>query len=130
MSDKLIEIVKEMYAALPRQDWQTFEAHLHPDFRVVEADSLPFAGEFCGMAGFQQLVTRVFELFSVFEPNTTAFCAGDGHVMVRVEMKLTGRSSGRTVNTEMIEVFRFEGDKLLEIRPFYFNSEAVASILD
>ena len=130
MSEKLISIVRDMYDAMPKLDWATYESHLHPDFRVVEADSLPFAGTYRGMAGLQELIGKVFGLFSEFIPDTGAMCANDNTVMVWVEMTMTGMKSGKTIHTQMIEVFHFDGDKLVEIKPFYYDTDLIASILD
>ena len=129
MSQKLLDIVNTMYAALPAKDFATFEANSTPDFLVVEADSLPFAGAYVGMSGFAELVGKVFSLFSTFEPTLTDMAVSDSRVMVWVDMKLTGAESGKTVTMPMIEVFTFEGDKVKEIRPFYFEPDAIKSIL-
>lgn len=125
----LIAIVEQMYDALPKLDWETYESHTHPDFSIVEADSLPYAGTVHGVEGMKELVGRVFELFSVFEATPATMTEGDGHVMVWVEMKMTGRESGKTINTQMIEVFKFEGDKLKQIVPFYFDTDLINSIV-
>ena len=130
MKERLIEIVNELYAALPRMDWDSYRAHLHADFRVVETPALPYPGTFHGMAGLLELIGKVFELFEVFEATPGPMCIGEDHVMVWVEMKMTGRKSGKTINTQLIEVFKFEGEKLLEIWPFYYDTELIASIVE
>lgn len=126
---KLIEIVNQMYGALPAMDWDTYQSHMHADFCVVEADSLPYAGTYRGMDGFQQLVGIVFGMFSDFIPTITDMAVSDNRVMVWVDMTMTGAKSGKTINTPMIEVFSFEGDKVREIRPFYFDTDLINSIV-
>jgi len=130
MSNRLIEIVNEMYAALPATDWETFQSHMHPDFCVVEADTLPMAGTFAGLEGFQELVGVVFGMFSEFIPEVRDMAVSDNRVMVWVDMTLTGAKSGKTIHTPMIEVFSFEGEKVTEIRPFYFDTDLIASIVE
>lgn len=130
MSNRLIEIVNEMYAALPAQDFDTYQSHMHPDFCVVEADCLPYAGTFSGMDGFQKLVGVVFGMFSEFIPEVTDMAVSDNRVMVWVDMTLTGAKSGKTVKMPMIEVFAFEGEKVKEIRPFYFDPDLINSIVE
>ncbi len=68
-------------------------------------------------------------MFSEFMPEPEAITAGDDHVMVWVKIRMTGHSSGKTIDTDMIEVFKFEGDKLIEIWPFYYDSDKVNSIV-
>lgn len=126
---RLVTIVKELYAALPAMDWDTYTRHLHPDFKVVESDGLPFAGEFSGMDGFMALIGKVFEMFSEFVPVAREICVGEDSVMVWVDITLTGKQTGKTVTMPLIEVFKFQDDKLIEIRPFYFNPEAVKAIV-
>ena len=129
MSEKLLGIVNELYTALGNQDWETYKSHLHPDFQVVESDSLPFAGTFKGMEGFNVLFGNIIDKFSGFEPTPTHTCVGDNHVMVWVDIKLTSRETNKVLETELIEVFVFKDDKLIEMRPFYFDPNAVHSIL-
>lgn len=129
MSQKLLEIVDTLYAALPQGNWDAYRAVIHPEFRVVESDALPYAGTFKGIEGFLQLIEKVFGMFSVFDAKAAAKSVGDDHVMVWVEIKMTGRRTNKTINTQLIEVFRFENDKLIEIRPFYFDTDLVRSIV-
>ncbi|GIX31265.1 MAG: ketosteroid isomerase [Porticoccaceae bacterium] len=123
------EIVAELYAAMGRADWDAYARHLHPDFRVVEADCLPFGGTWRGLSGFKALVERVFELFSIFEPRLVRLASADDAVLAWVEMRLVGRQSGKAVEMPMIEAFLFADGKLREIRPFYFDPERIRAIL-
>jgi uncharacterized protein len=125
----LIGIVSELYEALPKMDWETYESHLHPDFCLVESDALPYAGTFHGMKGFMELIEKVFTLFSEFDAKPGVVCVGEDHVMVWVNIRMTGRNSNKTIDTQLIEVFKFKGDKLAEIRPFYFDTPLIDSIL-
>jgi len=127
--DRQIEIVKELYAALPAGDWDAYKNHTHADFRVVESESLPYAGVFHGMDGFMQLIEKVFGMFSEFDAQPNTFAAGGNMVMVEVNIKMTGRASGNSIHTQLIEVFKFEGEKVIEICPFYFNTDLVNSIV-
>ena len=129
MSQKLIDITRSLYQSMAAQDWETYQSHLHPDFRIVESDALPYPGTFHGFDGFTQLFGTVTEQFSEFEPNPTQLCAGGTHVMAWVEIKLTGRKTGKTLHTQLVEVFIFEDDKLIEIRPFYFDTDAINAIV-
>lgn len=129
MNEKLVTIVKALYQCLATQDWETYQFHLHPEFRVVESDSLPYPGTFYGMDGFNKLFGIVLDQFSEFEPMPSRICAGEDHVMVWVDIKMTGRKSGKSIHTQLIEVFRFSGDKLIEIRPFYFDTDLIKSVL-
>lgn len=128
MENPHVTIVKELYAALAAMDWSKYEAHVHPDFRVVESDGLPYAGIFPGMEGFKALITRVFGLFDGFSATPGAICTDASHVMVWVTLNMTGRRTQKSITTELIEVFKFEGDKLIEIRPFYFDTQLISSI--
>lgn len=129
MDNKLVSIVKELYEALPKGDLAPYEKNTHADFKIVESDSLPFSGVFRGMKGFHELIEKVMGLFSEFDPEPTIITSGDNTVMVWVKLKLTGRNTNRSITTEMIEVFKFEGDKIIEIQPFYFNSDEIKSIV-
>lgn len=129
MDTKHVTIVKSLYQALGEMDWSTYEANIHPEFRVVEAGDLPFAGVYAGIEGFKELVSKLFGMFSEFAPEIVAITSGDDHVMVWVKVAMTSGETGKHIVTELIEVFKFEGDKLIEIRPFYFNADEINAIV-
>ena len=128
-SNVLVEIVQALYSAMATGDTTVYDTSLHADFRVVESPALPFGGTFHGMEGFNSLVGQIFEMYSEFVPSPKSFAVGDNCVMVEVDIRLTGKATGKTIDTQLIEVFKFVDDKLIEIRPFYFDSDLLASIL-
>lgn len=128
MSDALRKAVDGLYDAMANQDMEAYASFSHPDFAFVESPALPFAGNYQGIEGFQQLVGKVFELCSDLKTVPGATAVNKDHVMVWVDISLTGRATGKTVNTSLIEVFRFEGDKVIEIRPFYFDTDLVSAL--
>jgi len=125
----LIDIVKKLYACLPAGDWDTYAALTQPDFCVVEASSLPYAGVHQGMDGFMKLIEIVFGTFSEFDAQPAGYYQNGDTVMVDVNIRMTGRASGKTIDTQLIEVFRFKDGKLAEIKPYYFDSDLINSIV-
>jgi len=128
-SSTLVEIVQALYSAMATGDTTIYDTALHADFRVVESPALPFGGTFNGMEGFNALVGQIFEMYSEFIPQPKNIAVGGNQVMVEVDIRLTGKATGKTIDTQLIEVFTFENDKLIEIKPYYFDTDLLASIL-
>ena len=125
MSKQHIDLVKKVYAAGAEGDWDTLEGYLHPDFAVVEPDSAPYVGRFEGIEGFKEVFGIVFSFYDELTLDHRAFCSGDNHVMVLLGFGGKSKKTGESFEVDMIEMFEIKDDKLVEIKPFYFNTDTL-----
>lgn len=125
MAKDLERLIDEIYTATLSGDLETFEKYLHPEFSVHESDSLPFAGVFTGIEGFKQVFAVVFGIYDNVEVERKIVCTGKDHAMVLLDFNGSCKETGEAFCTPMIEMFRFVGDKLIEIKPFYFDPAAL-----
>jgi len=121
MAKDLERLVEEIYTATLGGDLDAFEKYIHPDFSVHESDSLPFAGVFKGIEGFKEVFSVVFGIYEDVGVEPKVICTGHDHAMVLLDFNGTCKETGEAFCTPMIEMFRFVGDKLIEIKPFYFD---------
>lgn len=121
MAKDLERLIDEIYTATLGGDLETFKTYIHPDFFVHESDSLPFAGKFQGIEGFQEVFGMVFGIYENVEVERKVVCTGNDHAMVLLDFTGTRKETGEAFRTPMIEMFRFVNDKLIEIKPFYFD---------
>ena len=122
-------IFEAFSAALGRGDMNAQIALLHPDFVVHEAASLPYGGDYRGAEGWAALVGAVVQAWSGFRLEPLGVIAEDKGVMV-VKFNVSGRSrsSGRSFNMPVAEIWRIEDGKLLDISPFYWDTHVLATL--
>ncbi len=123
-----IDITKQLYAFALAGDWDNFESHIHPDFAVIESAGLAFAGTYKGVSGLQKLVSSVFNYFDDLVIEPTHYMEGDDHVAVIIKLIAKGKKTGKLIESSVLELFRFEGDKVIEIRPYYWHQQLINEI--
>lgn len=116
--ERHLAIIKALYEATGSGNWSAAAEHLTDDFFVTEGSLLPFAGVYRGRNALHELYTKVMGMMDVAGLDIRAHTAGDNHVVVLLEMVLAGPPE---VKVPIAEVFRFRGDKVCEIQPFYFD---------
>ena len=115
--EQQLATVRTLYEVSGKGDWPAAEAMLTDDFFVTEAGTLPFAGVYRGRSALRQLFTTVFSSVTVTGLEFKAMTQGDDHVIAVIELVL-GPNGDRV---QVAELFRFRGDKVCEIRPYYFD---------
>ena len=123
-----IDVVNNMYNAAVAGDWEELGKYVTDDFAVVESEGTPYAGRYEGTEGFQQVVKKVFSYYEDFAIEQKSQCVGDKHVMVLVGFKGKGKKTGKSFESELVEMFVFEGNKVSEIRPFYWDQKLIIEV--
>ena len=111
-------IVEAMYNASAVGDFEKVESFLTDDFRVEEAELLPFAGLYTGKQCLRKLFPIVMETMGVVGMERGEMLVGTNSVANKVTLLL---SDDNLEPIEMMEVTLFKGNKVCEIRPYYFN---------
>lgn len=98
---------------------------LHPDFALVEAELLPYAGIFYGLAGWQDFWEKFSECWTDISTANFKMFSNDNMVIARFEMECTARVTGERIVIPLCEVWTFKDGKAIELRPYYFDVAAV-----
>ncbi|MGE7473174.1 nuclear transport factor 2 family protein [Bosea sp. NPDC003192] len=101
----------------------------HPDVVVHEPASLPYAGNWRGLDGIGRLFRTMRETWSDLSVDGLQAARTGDVVFMTCTLRLTARSSGRTLTQPFAEVLRFEGGRLIEGTPFYFDTAEIGSAL-
>lgn len=117
------EVVEQIFAASAAADWDTVRAHLHDDVRVIEADSLPYAGVFSGPDEFIALNQKVFDTWEESRNKIEHILSDGDHVVILATFSGRGRGSGKSFSVPLAAVWRLEDGRVKEIRPFYFDTK-------
>lgn len=121
---KKLETVHALYAATGAGDFDSAEAYLTDDFFITEADDLPMKGVYRGRRALRDLYTKVFGILDVSALDVKAHCAGGDYVVTILALDFADKSLPRA---EICEVFRFRGEKVCEIKPYYFDAAPVTA---
>ena len=123
MSRSNKDIVREFMATARRGDVEALRALFHPEFRIVEADGLPYGGTRRGVEGLLGLVHEVFSTWKDCRVEVRQLVAEDDCVFVLAEMSGRGRAEAEPFRVPIAELYRFRDGCIVEIRPFYFDTK-------
>jgi hypothetical protein len=98
--DEKLAIVAELYASTGAGDFDTAESLLTDDFFIIEAEGLPMAAD--------------------LEPE--GMSVGGDYVVNLISFRFENPD---LASAQLAEVFRFRGDKVCEIRPYYFDPKPI-----
>jgi uncharacterized protein len=118
-------------AALRTGDTAMMGAMLHPDFELIEADSLPYGGTYRGLDGWLALTRAVGTAFAGFRL-TLLDVAGEGPESIVLHFAIAGRirATGVPFESRVLEYWRFRDGKLWRIDPFYFDTHLIVAATD
>jgi ketosteroid isomerase-like protein len=122
-----LALVNHLYALTGAGDWAAAEALLTDDFFVTEADHLPFAGVYSGKGGLRQLFETVMAMMDVADMQIHETTVGEDHAVTLVDLVFAQPAGTRA---RIAEMFRFRGDRVCEIRPFYFDPAPVFAAVE
>lgn len=128
MSNSNKDIVLAFLDASVRGDEEAMRDLLHPDVRVVEADSLPYGGVSKGPDGFIELIGRVFKTWENTEVTVQQVLGDQDTVVLLAEMTGRGRANGRAFRMPIAEVWRLDNGKIKEVQPYYFDTKILHDI--
>jgi ketosteroid isomerase-like protein len=111
-------------AAFNRHDLTAVAEHVHPDFVYRIPGRSKIAGEFHGIEGFVEALTRLRdESDGTLELTPVAVLADDEHLLARA--RVTARRGGKRLDTENCYAFRFVNGKVADGQVFLSDPEHV-----
>ena len=118
-------IVRRFLEAAQAGDTAVTKRLLHPDVRVIEADSLPFGGIVTGFDGFNRLVRQVFTTFADTAVTIQEYLADGDSVVVLATMSGKSKATGETFRMPIAEIWRLREGLIVEIQPFYHDTQKI-----
>ena len=120
--DEKLAIVNTLYASTGAGDFDTAESLLTDDFFIIEAEGLPMAGEYRGRTALRGLYAHVFGTLKVADLEPEGMSVGGDYVVNLISFRFENPD---LASAQLAEVFRFRGDKVCEIRPYYFDPKPI-----
>ncbi len=102
---------------------------LTADVTLHQAESLPYGGVYRGPAGIERFMAGMSRCWSSLEFLEQRFVVEGDSAVVFNRGTLTARDSGRRLETQVMQLITVRGNRISEIRPFYWDTLAVARTL-
>lgn len=118
-------MVETLYDLTAQGKWDEAEAMLTDDFRIVEADSLPFGGVYEGKGALRELYAKVFGFWEDPVLDFTDLTISDKHAISIMTIHATSRHNGERLALPLCEVFHLRGEQFCGITPYYYNTAAI-----
>lgn len=117
--------IEQLYALTSTGKWDEVEDYLTDDFRIVEAECLPFGGIYEGKGALQALFTKVFAFWEDPELDYKDITVSEHQVIVMLSFHATSRHNGERLEMPLCEVFHLRDGKISGITPYYFDTVAI-----
>lgn len=121
------QVIQSIYEMGKTGDFETMLSFMDHDLVIHEADSLPYGGTYHGPEGFRRLITAVFQTFRSFEVEVDGMLSDGDQVIAMLRLKLGLKDSDRVFETRVAEYWRLRDGKAIELRPFYWDTAALAA---
>ncbi len=120
--EMMARVVDALYAECAAGNWDKVAEMVTDDLEIVEADGLPMEGTYRGKNALKDVFTKVFGLIEIAGVDIFDRCYGENHVVALARMSFADPS---LAPAELAEAFRFRGDKVCKIIPYYFDQAPV-----
>jgi hypothetical protein len=104
-------------------------AVLHEDLIIRVPAGLPYSGDYHGPDGFLEDMARIIELYEP-KPLRVDYLTASNPVVLKILGRFTARASGRTLDTDIVELFTVRDGKIAELDIYYKDPAAVTALLE
>jgi ketosteroid isomerase-like protein len=128
MSAADVEIIRELYAAFNREDYEAATAMLHDDVELHQAAQTPDADSYFGKQEFVRGLVRWLSGFERgFKYELLELIDAEGAVFVRFVMRGRGRESGVELDQEAFNVWEVRDGRPFRLFAYFDEGEARAA---
>ena len=117
------------YLAPGGGDFAVIAQTLDPDCVLHQPASLPYGGEWRGPAGFEAWMKAFGAQWSSLEVRDPRFYPSGDLVVSHSHVHAVARASGRTIDWPLLQLFRVRDGRILELRPFHWDTAAMLPAL-
>jgi ketosteroid isomerase-like protein len=121
MSKENVEIVRRVYRALARRDWNAVFSDTHPDFGLETR----LQGSHRGRAAIRRFIEDQIEPFETWTMKPEEFFDGENLVVAFVKVRAQPNGSSATIEIKAGHVWTFNDGVILVLRSFPRRDEAL-----
>lgn len=130
MTTSNADIVEQVFKLLGTGDLAGAATYFDPDICIYEPTGLPYGGKYVGHAGFYDLFRRLSDSFDELSIPPSAILDAGPAVIAMTTLHGIAKATGIAVHMPLNEVFVVREGRIIEIRPFYWDTAAVAQALN
>lgn len=123
--DRAFEIVDQLYKHARVADWEAVASVMSDDLVINEPPSLPYGGEWRGRHALRDLFSTVMTYWDEPVIEQDSLSSDSRTVVSMVRLTITSRRNGERVTHRIAEVTTVEGERVTEMRIYYFDTARV-----
>jgi ketosteroid isomerase-like protein len=120
-----VEIVRRMYEAYARADFELSLSYLDPDIEFSQPAEEPGAGTYHGHQGVIQAFANWMGTWEDYRVEVEELTDLGDHVLARTRHHGRGKGSGVEVEQRIFQLWSLQNDKVVRARMYYDEAEAV-----
>jgi ketosteroid isomerase-like protein len=117
------------YLASDSRDFSAISATLDPECVIYQPASLPYGGEWRGHTGFEAWMKSFAEQWSSLEVKDSELYPSADVIVSKSHVYAVAKGSGRSMDWPLLQFFRVRNGKILELRPFHWDTAALVEVL-
>ena len=118
------------YLAKGDGDFSGIAATLDPECVIYQPASLPYGGELRGHSGFEAWMQAFSQVWSSLEVKDTELYSQGDVIVSKSHVYAVAKATGLPVDWPLLQFFRVRKRRILELRPFYWDTAALMSFFD
>jgi ketosteroid isomerase-like protein len=131
-----VAVLQGMYAAEARHlasggpGEATFEIlapFFSPDVVLHQADALPYGGTWRGHEGMERFMVAMSQAWASLDMVEQTYLSKTNPLVVLTQVHARARATGQELDFPILQTITVEADRISEIRPFYWDTAAIAS---
>lgn len=129
MSEESVATLAKFFGLVEQGEMASAVELMHPECVVSEAAGLPYGGDYIGGKGFIRLFATIAKDFDI-KVNSSAVYDGGDVVIAEMDATLGAKVTGESLDTRIVELYRFRDGLIGGIDVFYKDTKAVADLAD
>jgi ketosteroid isomerase-like protein len=128
MSDRNVDVVRAMYAALAERDAAAMLSHVDPAITIYDRAHHPEASVYEGRHGFLRFAETDWAAFDEVSYRPQGFETRGPYVIVPIVQAGRGKGSTVVIEESIVNVWKLRDGKCVELRNYSTMDEAVAGL--
>jgi ketosteroid isomerase-like protein len=102
---------------------------IHPEVVLHEPASLPYAGDWEGLAGAAALLRAMGDVWSEFRVADVEAARRGDTVFLAGTLHMRARATGAAIDQPFAQLLHFKDDLLVDATPFYFDTGEILTVI-
>ena len=122
-------LLEEIYEAFFTGDLEKWFGYIDDNSALIEAQSLPYAGEHRGPHAIRVAIAHILECWDDGRFDIEDIYSNEGSAIAYGTMHWTARATGKRVSFRLCERWTFNGRRIGEVTPVYGDTALVRTAL-